>query len=150
MRSRLHRLIVAIAVVFGLATAARAEMLISMTEAELPSVPDAGLTTRGITRGPAVEQIAPTPDAKNLRSPFPLTIRFAARNNAAIDKNAVKLTYMKAKGVDLTSRIKPFLNDDGIDMREAEVPPGVHVLRLDVKDSQGRVSTALIRLAVEK
>ena len=31
-------------------------------------------------------------------------------------------------------------------MDRAEVPPGVHLLRLDIKDMQGREATAVIKL----
>jgi hypothetical protein len=30
------------------------------------------------------------------------------------------------------------------------VPPGTHLIRLEVKDSQGRTGTALIKLVVER
>ena len=39
---------------------------------------------------------------------------------------------------------------DGIVMDQAEVPSGVHLLRLDVKDMQGREATAVITLKVSE
>jgi hypothetical protein len=35
-------------------------------------------------------------------------------------------------------------------MPEAEAPPGTHMIRLEVKDSQGRTATALITLVAER
>jgi hypothetical protein len=60
----------------------------------------------------------------------------------------VKLVYVKANPVDLTSRIRKHLKPDGIVMDQAEVPPGVHLLRIDLKDMQGRVGSAVIKLTV--
>ncbi|MBV8790994.1 MAG: hypothetical protein JO205_11110 [Pseudolabrys sp.] len=148
---RTHCKLAALCVGFALtAGAAHAEQLITAAEASLPGVPDTGMTTRGITRGPAVEQVSPAPDAKNLTSPMALNIKFEARNNATIDKDSVKVTYIRANNVDITARVKPFVTADGIDMKKAEVPPGTHLIRVDVKDSQGRASMALIKLSVDK
>ena len=41
-----------------------------------------------------------------MKSPLPLKIKFQTRNNVPIDKDSVKLTYVRTPGVDLTSRIK--------------------------------------------
>jgi hypothetical protein len=133
----------------GLVTGAHAEQLITEAEAAMPASSDAGMTLRGITRGPSVEVVSPASDAK-VKSPVALVVKFGARNNATIDKDSVKVTYIKEKTVDLTSRVKAFLTDDGIDMKKADVPPGNHTIRVDVKDSQGRASTTMIKLSVEK
>lgn len=43
------------------------------------------------------------------------------------------MTYLKSPSVDLTPRLKPFVKPDGIDMPDAELPVGDHVIRVDVK-----------------
>ncbi len=128
---------------------ARADQLITPAEAALPSPPDSGLTLRGITRGPAIEQVEPSADAKGVSSPVKLKVLFSARNNATIDTGSVKVTYIKTPAVDLSARLKPHITPDGIDLKDAEVPPGTHLIRIDLKDSQGRASTALIKLSVK-
>lgn len=122
-----------------------ADVLITEAEARLPSSPDAALTMRGITRGPAVEQVSPASGAK---SPLMLKVRFVTRNNIEIDLNSIKLTYLKKPRVDVTARIQKYVKLTGIEMENAEVPPGEHVLRLDVKDKRGRASTAFLKLIV--
>lgn len=150
----MHRLILAI-VFGGLSLACvstpsvSAEMLISMSEAAEPNSSDVGMVKRGLTRGPAIEQVSPSPD-RGIMSPLPLKLKFVIRNNIAIDPESVKLTYLKARSIDLTERIKKHIAADGIDMEQAEVPPGTHLLRLDLKDKQGRVGTAIIKLTVKK
>ena len=81
-------------------------------------------------------------------SPLPLKIKFIARNNVAIDPDSVKVTYLKAQNVDLTDRIKKYLTPDGIDMAKAEIPPGTHQLRINLKHKNGRTSTATLKLTV--
>jgi hypothetical protein len=125
-----------------------AQILISETEAKLPPSPDSGMATRGLTRGPAIEQIAPAPGAHNVKSPLPLKIKFTGRNNVAIDPASIKLIYLRLPTVDVTERIKSYVSKDGIDMAQAEVPPGTHVLRLDVKDTEGRSTSTMITFSV--
>ncbi len=127
---------------------ATAQMLISETEAKLPTSQDSTMATRGLTRGPAIEMISPAHGARNVKAPLPFKVKFTGRNNVAIDPASVKLTYLRFPTVDLTERIKSYLTKDGIDMARAEVPPGTHVLRLDVKDTEGRATSATITLSV--
>ena len=89
---------------------------------------------------PASNQVA--------HSPLSFRVKFEPRNKVAIDPATVKLVYLKAAPVDLTERIKSHITADGIVMDQAEVPPGVHLLRLDLKDMQGREATAVITLSV--
>jgi hypothetical protein len=140
--------LMAAAMLYASATAWSAE-LITAAEAALPNSPDAGMTLRGISRGPAIEQVSPAPGAKRVTSPVSFIVKLNARNNEKIDKDTVKVIYLKAQPVDLTPRIKAFLGDGGIEMKDAELPLGTHVLRIDVKDGQGRSSTALLTLKVE-
>lgn len=150
----MHRFIIAL-VFGGLSFAcvsipgANAAMLISESEAGQPNSGDVGMVKRGLTRGPAIEQISPRPNS-GVTSPLPLKLKFVIRNNIPIDPDSVKLTYLKAQSIDLTGRIKKHIAADGIDMAQAEVPPGTHLLRLDLKDKQGRVGTAVIKLTVTK
>lgn len=50
----------------------------------------------------------------------------------------MKVTYLRTPNVDLTPRLKPFIQAGGIDMPDAELPQGEHLVRVDVKDSDGR------------
>ena len=126
-------------------SAANAEVLITPEEAKLPAA--ATVAMRGITRGPGIEQVSPPPDS-GVPSPLSFKIKFEIRNKVEIDPRSVKLVYLKAHSIDLTDRIKKYLTADGIEMDRAEVPPGVHVLRLDIADKQGRAASAIIKLTV--
>jgi hypothetical protein len=128
-------------------TGARAEVLITAEEAKAADAADVAITTRGITRGPGIEQEAPEP-GQSAASPLTLKIKFQPRNNVPIDLATVRLLYVKAKPVDLTERIVKHVTPDGIVLDQAEIPAGVHVLRLELKDAQGRAGIAIIKLKV--
>ena len=147
MRSSIVAIALSGGVTLAWPAAGAAEMLISETEAKLPASTDVGMTTRGLTRGPGVEQVSPDPN-RGVTSPLPLKIKFIARNNVAIDPDSVKVVYLKAQNVDLTDRIKKYLTPDGIDMAKAEIPPGTHQLRINLRDKNGRTSTATLKLTV--
>jgi hypothetical protein len=51
--------------------------------------------------------------------------------------------------VDLTQRVKPFVSPAGIDIPEAQVPVGHHLFRIEVKDTDGRLSSASLSLKVD-
>lgn len=147
VRHQIAKLLICAAGTVGTAQFAIAEQLISAAEAALPAPPEAGLTMRGLTRGPGIELVEPI-DAKPMKSPLPFKVRFVGRNNATIEKDSVKVTYIKTPSVDLTGRIKSHLTADGIEMPDAEVPAGTHLFRVDVKDNQGRSSTAIFKVTV--
>ena len=128
---------------------ALAEPLIHPAEAALPPQPDLGMTMRGLTRGPEIELESPG-DSKSTTSPTIFKLRFKGRNNATIEKSSVKITYLKTPLVDLTPRLQNYISADGVIMENAELPPGVHAIKVDVKDNQGRSSTALFKFSVHE
>ncbi|MGP0082803.1 MAG: hypothetical protein ACLP0B_04100 [Steroidobacteraceae bacterium] len=131
-----------------LGTHAFGEVLITPREAALPPRVDVSLELRGLTRGPSLDQISPKP-AMSVRSPFALKIKFTAHNNSNVDSTTMKASYLKLTPIDLTERLRKYTSGDGIDMPDAEVPPGAHLLRIELKDSLGRTTVVVIKLIVE-
>lgn len=127
--------------------AAVAAPLITPEEAALPpqkgAVPNSG---RGITRGPKIQ--VPEAEAAAQTSPMRLQVKFQTFGGSKIDLDALKMTYLKSPVVDLTSRIKPFAQPTGIDMPEAQLPPGEHLVRIDIKDSEGRTASTSFLLKI--
>ena len=128
-------------------TAHAGTVLVTSDEAKLPPPKGAiAVASRGITRGPRIE-LAEI-DKGELHSPLHLQIKFQAFGGASIDLNGLQVTYLRTPSVDLTPRVKPFAQSGGIDIPDAELPPGDHEVRIDVRDSDGRVSTASFILKV--
>jgi hypothetical protein len=131
---------------FAIAPAAIAAPLITAEEAALPpqkgAVPNSG---RGITRGPKIQM----PEAAGLQpSPMHFQVKFQTYGGSSIDLDALKVTYLKSPLVDLTSRVKPFAQATGIDMPDAQLPPGEHMVRIDIKDSDGRTASTIFLLKI--
>jgi hypothetical protein len=142
-------MIAAIGLALGYAPAASAtEVLITTAEAMLPDLSGSALSMRSLTRGPAVEQISPVPRSKGTKSPLPFQIRFTAHNDTTVVPDSVKITYLKSPAVDLTPRLKAHITPTGIEMSDVEVPPGTHMLRVEIRDSQGRSGTGIVTLTV--
>jgi len=125
-----------------------AAQLISPKEAALPAAANAP-TTRGISRGPAVKLGSPEADTPVI-SPFDFRVLFEARGDAKIDPTSVKVIYLKSPFVDLTPRLKNAISANGIDFSKAAVPPGTHLIRISVKDSDGRETNSVLTLVVAK
>jgi len=124
-------------------------VLITADEAQRPPLANADLTFRaGISRGPNIELVSPRAFDKSVRSPVHLQLKFEGRGGAQIDVESVKLTYIRNPSADLTGRVKGFAKADGIDVPEAEIPPGTHIIRADVKDKEGRSGSLIFKLNV--
>jgi hypothetical protein len=123
-----------------------AQILITEEEAKLPPPKGAvAADRRGITRGPKIEFVAyPEP----IHSPMHLQMKFESYGGAKIDLDSVRITYLRTPNVDLTPRIKSFVQATGIDVPDVQLPAGDHMLRVDVKDSDGRVGSASFVLKV--
>jgi hypothetical protein len=134
----------------GAVDRAAAFMLITTQEAALPDAIGVAhrLGVRGVTRGPMVSVVSPAPDAGAVKSPLRLLLRFESHGGASIDLNSVKLIYLKNPAINLTQRVADLVMTGGIDLRSAEVPPGTHYIRVEVKDTEGRLGSATFALLV--
>lgn len=124
----------------------KAEVLITPQEAALPSAADTGLTFRGVTRGPKIKIVSP--NAGTVTSPVSLKLQFESFGGAKIDTSSVRASYLKNPAVDLTPRMKKFIKENGVDFDGAIIPPGEHVIKVDLKDTDGRAGSANIKINV--
>jgi hypothetical protein len=135
------------AIVSSMATPAVAgTVLITEDEAKLP--PPRGAVAadrRGVTRGPKIKFVE---EAELFHPPARLQLKFESFGGAKIDTDSVRMTYLKTPNVDLTPRIRSFVQTSGIDIPDLELPVGEHMVRVDVKDSDGRTGTVSILLKV--
>jgi hypothetical protein len=125
-------------------------VLIKQEEASLPPPPTTAsvtLVTRGITRKPNV--ILTSPEA-TVSSPFDLHFKFEAHGGSKIKPSTFHIIYMRTPNVDLTTRVKPFVTADGVEMAGAEAPPGLHMIKVTISDSENREGSAVFTLNVLK
>jgi hypothetical protein len=149
MRTATNILFAAILAVLA-SSPALAARLITPEEAQLPAASTPKVVMRsGVTRAPGVDVEMPKP-SQAAGSPTDLRIRFKPHGGAKIDPASVRLTYLKTPAIDLTERVRPFVSSQGIDMPQAEMPPGQHLLQLDLRDSDGRTSSVTLTLNIVK
>jgi hypothetical protein len=85
---------------------------------------------------------------ETVHSPLHLQLKFQSFGGATIDLDSVRIIYLRAPNVDLTPRIRPFVRSTGVDIPDAELPPGEYTVRVDVKDSEGHSGTTSFVLKV--
>jgi hypothetical protein len=122
--------------------------LVTRREASLPD-DFSGTMRGGPTRGPDILIRSPSVAGSLVRSPVVLKITFQAHGGAGIDRDSILVTYKKLPPVDITQRIKPYIQDDGIAIDEAELPPGAHRFQIEVRDTNGRKATELLMINIE-
>jgi hypothetical protein len=123
-----------------------AHVLITEEEAKLPPPKGAiAADRRGVTRGPKIQFLE---DGQELHSPAHFQLKFETFGGAKIDPDSVKVTYLRTPNVDLTPRVKAFVQASGIDIPDVELPVGDHLLRVDIKDSDGRAGSTSFVLKV--
>ena len=120
-------------------------VLVTVEEAALPPLAELGEQGRGISRGPGIELVAPGNDATAASVPLPFRIRFTPRNDVPINPDTVRVTYLRSRPVDVTSRLRGYVTPGGIDIPLAIVPAGAHAFRIEVADGLGRQSATLLR-----
>jgi hypothetical protein len=130
-------------------TSAGALQLVTAQEAALPPDDTPILVFRGSpTRRPAVVVLSPAQNAGLVTSPFKVKIRFQAFGGAEINPESVVITYIKKPAINITQRLRPFIRPDGIDVPDAELPPGAHDFRIEVRDLGGRAGGSIVSIHV--
>jgi hypothetical protein len=128
-------------------TAHATEALITQEEAALPPPKGAiAADRRGVTRGPKIELVS----GEQIVSPTHFQLKFLSYGGATIDPGSLKMTYLRTPNVDLTARVKAYVQPTGLDMPDVSLPPGEHMLRVDVKDSDGRAGSTSFVLKVTR
>ena len=139
-----------LALVLSGRAASAGDVLIRPEEAALPPPPTAAsvtLVTRGLTRKP--DLILTSPEG-SVSSPFNLQFKFEAHGGSKIKPNTFHLIYLRTPNVDLTARVKPYVTADGVEMIGAVVPPGQHMIKATIADSENREGSAVFTLNVLK
>ena len=125
--------------------------LITREEARQPAVPLLrGMEcTRSEGEGPQVKIVSPRLDGP-LHMPLAIDIVFEAASNKIIDYDSLRLKYLKLISIDLTDRVKPYLKNNRLMVRDVKVPQGRHCLQLSIGYTSGEETLMEIFLNVMK
>lgn len=99
--------------------------------------------------GPIIKIITPQQGAE-VTSPFPVEIQFAPRLGGAPPKmDTLRLTALKVFEIDITDRVKPFLVESRLFVKEAKIPTGRHRLKLTIGDAAGNLTAQILEVTVK-
>jgi len=127
--------------------------LITPEEAAQPDPPM--IRTRGIKvtkaagDGPQIKINSPNLE-EPLQIPFLMDIAFEASPDKIIDFDTLSIKYIKLVAIDLTGKIKPYLNNNRLMVKDVKVPQGKHRLQLFIAYTSGEKTTMEIVLNTEK
>ncbi|MBU6433261.1 MAG: hypothetical protein KGS09_19830 [Nitrospirae bacterium] len=117
--------------------------LITPEEAAMAPAAD---VTRGILEigredlsvGPVIDVVEPS-NGSRLPMPVHVLIHFAPFSEP-VDLASLKVVLIKFILVDITDRIRPYVTPEGIQVKEAKIPPGKHRVRITLADQAGTIS----------
>jgi len=112
--------------------------LLTTEEAALPEAKNFGFAAALRSDGPSIT-------ARDLEVPpgegtFPLQVGFAAKDGTPVDIDTLKLECLKSSSIDLTPRIRPYADQDGVKVESISLPPGSYRFRVAISDFKGRFS----------
>jgi len=123
--------------------------LITLEEALQPEVPFLRECSSLEENGPQIKINAPKLDVP-LLTPFVVDIAFEASWNKIIDYDSLRVRYLKFIPIDLTDRVKPYLSNNRLMLKDVKVPQGRHCLQLQIGYKSGEKTLMEILLNVIK
>ena len=122
--------------------------LITSEEADMPINTTVARRTEPRNDGPAINISSPQNGAA-FQGAFPIDIVFEpGANGLAVDMKSLKLEYQRAWGIDITSRVRDYIDGLEIHVGEAELPEGRHSVEIQIQDTEENLSTLLFTVTV--
>lgn len=123
---------------FSAALCAVPLQLLTAEEAALPGARNLGFASALRNDGPAIaaSDIEVPPGAAS----FPLEVAFRARDGAPVDIRTLKLECLKNTTIDLSVRVSPYADEEGVKVDNVSLPPGYYRFRVGIGDFKGRFS----------
>lgn len=107
--------------------------------------------TRGLETGwPRIKVVEPS--SSTVVPPVRIAVRFEGESEATPVNPDSFRAYYGMLGIDITDRIRKAtpVTDKGFLAEGAELPPGTHAIRLEVRDRNGRKADLKLKVKVEE
>jgi hypothetical protein len=99
--------------------------------------------------GPVIQIDSPE-DGGVYEGPFPIKVSFqAGPQGHPVDMESLKLEYKVAWGIDITDRVRQYIDGTQIDVAESELPEGRHTIEIQIEDVAGHESSRLFTVTVK-
>jgi len=124
--------------------------LITPEEASQPDAPiPKGIESIKIEgNGPRIK-IASPPLDKPLKVPFVIDILFEGLSNKSIDYESLRVRYLKLVPIDLTNRLRHYLRENRLLVKDVKVPQGIHRLQVLIAYTSGEKTVMDIVLTID-
>ena len=98
------------------------------------------IESKSDSRGPIIKVITPE-EGKTYAPPLNIELYFITKDLSEIDLSTLKVEYLKLFSIDITERVLPYVNKEGIKISNAKFPSGTHNLKITIGDKRGAVTT---------
>ena len=88
--------------------------------------------------GPVIEVKRPIIGVPQ-NSPIEIVVKFVPRSHP-IDLSTLEVELVKFINIDITDRVAAYTTEQGIQLKEADVPEGAHRVRIELADTTGALS----------
>ena len=127
--------------------------LVLVTRAEIDALPDEVPVVWGRNwdspDGPVIAIDSPQNGA-TYEGPFPITVEFReGPKGHAVDMTTLELEYKMAFGIDITDRVRDYVEGNRIDVDESELPTGRHTVEIRIEDTEGNGSSEQFTVTVK-
>jgi hypothetical protein len=84
------------------------------------------------------------------KGPFPITVEFRdGPSGQPVDMDTLKLEYKVAWGIDITDKVREYIDGTQIDVAESALPEGRHTVEIQIEDTAGHRSSRIFTVTVE-
>jgi hypothetical protein len=152
-RARIETLLVCLTLLSFVAGPAFAEgmaplQLITDEEADQPINTPIGRRFTPLFDGPAILTPSPTNGA-SYSGPISIHVTFEpGKNGLPVDMESLKLEYQRAWGIDITSRVRNYIEGEQIRIAEAALPKGRHSVEISIEDTNENLSALVFTVVV--
>ena len=95
-----------------------------------------------IQSGPRIDILSPT-HRSSYTGGFPIEVLFrAGENGHPPNLKSLRVIYLRAWGIDITSRLIEYLTPTGIKVPFAKLPNGIHEVEIYIEDTEHNASRA--------
>jgi hypothetical protein len=99
--------------------------------------------------GPVIRIDSPR-DQGIYEGPFPIKVEFGAGPlGHPVDMETLKLEYKMAWGIDITDKVRSYVEGTQIDVAESELPEGRHTVEIQIEDVEGHESSRIFTVTVK-
>jgi hypothetical protein len=126
-------------------------MLVTAEEAALPNLTPVKAAVDQ-SEGPEIRVESPENDGVyGVGEGFPVEVLFQeGPSGEAVNPDSLRVVYKKAWGIDITSRIREYIQPDSIRVPNADFPPGKHTVKIYIEDVEKNPSSRHLTVTVQK